>query len=366
MPRFVKVSVLPLVALIFFPGALWSSEIILQSQKTAKIVLDPDDASWRKALPVVVPLSAQSMVSPRSGGSAGTLEVKSLYSRDEIAFLLRWKDDSKDSKWDSSGRFTDACALQFPMKSGALPSPFMGDKDNAVNIWRWMAVAQETDRFPKAYADFYRKDAIETSVKFPEKPAENLTARGFGTLERLSRQDVDALGRWQDAQWRVVLKRRMDSTAGVSFKENSVTPVSFALWNGSNKERDGMKSVAFWQTLLIGKAARAQGKSPKERGKFVFARFGCAACHGPDGKGGVKNSNSSGGEVPPLEFVKEGFTRDEVKETIRKGRNSVSEDSNAPPPPLHMNNWSQIMDEEELGDLVEYLWSLGPEKTEEW
>ncbi|MBI2069600.1 MAG: c-type cytochrome [Elusimicrobia bacterium] len=343
------------------------AEVLIRSGKVDQLTMDPNDAVWQKAQAVEVPLSKQSMVSPHGGGSVATLTVQSLYSAKEVAFRLQWKDATKDDRWDLTNRFSDACALQFPMKSKTLPSPFMGDINNPVNIWRWAAIVQQAERFPKAYADFYRQDAIETTIKFHDKAGENLIAVGFGTLTRQNAQDIEANGEWVDGRWSVVFKRKFSSKEGAVFKENAVFPVGFAVWDGTGKERDGMKSVGFWQWLILGKAEAPYGKSPAEKGKSIFARYGCATCHGPDGKGGVKNPNSQGGEIPRIDRVAEGFTEEEVKKVIMDGRIPVPEDAKAPLPPFWMNAWKSVLSEEELHNLVDYLFSLLPKgKKEEW
>ena len=66
-------------------------------------------------------------------------------------------------------------------------------------------------------------------------------------------------------------------------------------------------------------------------------------------------------EVPPLIYVAEGFTREELKEMIRKGRYPARSDPNGTAPPLWMPAWEQKISEEELDALAEYLLSLHPD-----
>ena len=101
--------------------------------------------------------------------------------------------------------------------------------------------------------------------------------------------------------------------------------------------------------------------SKVEQGKAVFQKYGCAACHGVEGRGGVRNKNMEmAEEVPPLIYVADGFTREELKETIRKGRYPARSDSSGPTPPLWMPAWEQKISEEELDALADYLFSLQP------
>ncbi len=102
--------------------------------------------------------------------------------------------------------------------------------------------------------------------------------------------------------------------------------------------------------------------SPVERGRAVFAKYGCAGCHGADGKGGVPNPNAKTAEqVPALTYVADGYTRDELQKLIMNGqREIVAMDPKRPPPPLYMPAWRGTIKDSEYGDLVAYLFSLKP------
>ena len=73
---------------------------------------------------------------------------------------------------------------------------------------------------------------------------------------------------------------------------------------------------------------------PMERGHEVYHNYGCAGCHGPDGKGGVPNPNAKTAQlVPDLIHVAEGYTKDELKARILKGQREITAlDPNRPPP----------------------------------
>ena len=101
---------------------------------------------------------------------------------------------------------------------------------------------------------------------------------------------------------------------------------------------------------------------PVERGKAVYQKYGCVGCHGVDGRGGIKNKNMEmAEEVPPLIYVAEGFTKEELKQTIRNGRYPARSDPHDLAPPLWMPSWKEKISEEELDALADYLLSLSPE-----
>lgn len=105
------------------------------------------------------------------------------------------------------------------------------------------------------------------------------------------------------------------------------------------------------------------------RGRAVYSRYGCAGCHGVDGKGGHPNANAeTEGKIPGVTFVAEGFTRGELRKKILDGFAAVGKkDPNGPRPPFRMPGWAGQMSDREVADLVEYLWSLYPKtESEKW
>ncbi len=100
---------------------------------------------------------------------------------------------------------------------------------------------------------------------------------------------------------------------------------------------------------------------PVEHGEAVFRKYGCVGCHGPQGRGGIRNANMDlGEEVPALTYVSDGYSRDEIKEIIREGRYPGRADSAHLSPPLWMPPWKEKLSDEELEAVVEYLFSLRP------
>ena len=106
--------------------------------------------------------------------------------------------------------------------------------------------------------------------------------------------------------------------------------------------------------------------NPLERGHEVYRNYGCAGCHGPDGKGGVPNPNAKTAElVPDLIHVADGYTNDELKARILKGQREITPlDPNRPAPPLYMPAWGGTIKDAEVDDLAAYLMSLKPKGEE--
>ena len=102
--------------------------------------------------------------------------------------------------------------------------------------------------------------------------------------------------------------------------------------------------------------------TPVERGKAVFEKYGCAACHGIGGVGGRKNANGGlGQEAPPLLYVKAYYGNDveSLKHLLRTGRQPVPRaDPTRPNPALYMPAWKDRISDPDLDALVAYLFSL--------
>jgi|GEM_PF-624916 len=353
------------ILISFLTQGAFAAELNITSKYVKKAALDPMSKVWDKAEIVSVPLIRQNLVAPHGGGAVKEVEVRSLYTNSEIFIRLTWIDETKDTQFSMTEKFSDACAIEMPMNSEILPSFIMGEKNIPVNIWIWHAKEEGVD-FPPAYSDYYRKDALHAVLEGRPTMIENLIAEGFGTITPLEIQDVEGKGVWKDGKWNVVLKRKLESASGVALKKDLSFPIAFAIWDGGSKDRDGAKSVSPWHILSIGRApAIEMPKDAVKAGERVYLRYGCVTCHGREGKISAKNLNAQGGKVPALTYVAEGFTGAELKDRISKGRSPEKEDVTGPYPPLRMNAWKSVMDETELDNLVQYLLSLMP-KTEGW
>jgi mono/diheme cytochrome c family protein len=103
-----------------------------------------------------------------------------------------------------------------------------------------------------------------------------------------------------------------------------------------------------------------------EAGKQDFARFGCAGCHGTELEGGVPNPNAQGGQVPSLLHLSDDYTKDEIIAVIRNGRAPPLDNPSGPTPPLYMPSWKHLLSDEDIHQIVEFLWSKQQKSKESW
>lgn len=213
-------------ALLALLPTLAAAQAEIRVERTAAAVgVDPDHPAWATVPASFVKLETAFPGHPSISGTALTqeAEVRALATPKGLALRLEWRDPAADER-KTQHRFADGVAVQFARDGKVDTTPYMGGAGRHVNIWYWNAA---------------------------KNAAENLWADGFGTLARLPTQDVTAHGRHVDGKWRVVFFRTWRSSEKRAARiDAGAQPVAFAVWNGTNDERDGFKAVTMqWQTL---------------------------------------------------------------------------------------------------------------------
>lgn len=106
--------------------------------------------------------------------------------------------------------------------------------------------------------------------------------------------------------------------------------------------------------------------TPAARGRLVYDKFGCAACHAADARGGTRNFNYENEVEPNLRKTVSTFSREELRARISNGVAVVGKkDPKGATPPLYMPAWKDKIKGQDMEDLLTYLYSIA-EKTEEW
>ena len=160
------------------------------------------------------------------------VEVRVARAGGKLLVQLAWRDVTRDAvtlaevptsapetrfrkvQTEADDRFFDAAAVMFPEKAdgaGTSPSLQMGDPEHPVQIYYWNAT----------------------------RGAILMQAAGRSTTKRTG-QAFPANGTYQNGQWNVTMELP-DLPSG--------TTLAFAVWNGSQKDRDGRKYFSVWQVL---------------------------------------------------------------------------------------------------------------------
>ena len=197
--------------------------------------------------------------------------VKVVYNNKNIAVYIEWKDKTPSIQpLYTSNAFADGVSVEFPNEFGrgkTLPYIGMGDLSHPVTVYLQKTVAGRD----------YEKTFI---------------AEGFGSLTEIKENGVSMEMKYNKAErkWTAVIKRPLKT-------ENSdlragLVPIAFAIWDGSQYERDGNKSLSRWKFIRLkdyqidkeylsyiswGDMIHKEG-NPK-RGKQLTIQNGCNACH---------------------------------------------------------------------------------------
>jgi DMSO reductase family type II enzyme heme b subunit len=206
----------------------------------AKALGDPDAAVWSDADAASVELAPTSLALQPSAYLAQTerdrpvgrvkqVHVRALHNGSEIAFHLEWEDSAREDTVADNDAFPDGAALLFPLREGA-PLMTMGSEEKPVAAWHWRA-----DR--------------------PTHARSNV-AQGLGSTRIVDEDSIATAASWRDGRWRLVFRRPLR----VSGAENEVIQigvgdtlqVAFAVWEGGNGERGGLKSFSpGWHPLTL-------------------------------------------------------------------------------------------------------------------
>ena len=199
-------------------------------------LLEPNAPEWAPLTPDAIPLSPTPILSQPSAyvqavwkdrpyGAARELNVQAAHNGESIFFRLSWTDATRDDEISDTDAFADAAAVLFPEKGDA-PLTSMGSPDQPVFAWLW------------------RPDLDEPY---------HVTAQGIGSSQRLPANGITARGEHSGGGWRLVISRRLSGKgAGLLLAPGAKGKVAFAVWQGSDHERGGLKAATLeWQQLEI-------------------------------------------------------------------------------------------------------------------
>lgn len=201
----------------------------------AEILRDPESRIWDQAAVQRVGLNRTPPMydtDPPSSLDIAFVDVRLARTGGKLLVHLGWKDATENSATLSKApdtppetrvykehtqateRFFDGVAVMFPSQpsaAGISPSLQMGDAGDPVTIYYWNAA----------------------------RGAMLMEAQGRGTTRRTG-QTFSARALYRAGEWRAVLELP-DLPAGQQ--------LSFAVWNGSQSDRDGRKYFSVWHTL---------------------------------------------------------------------------------------------------------------------
>lgn len=203
---------------------------------------DPRAQAWRGSIPgELIALDATPLANQpseyikasrneREIGKVRSLQVQAAHNGADIFFHLTWEDSNKDDAITDNDKFPDACGILMPLNGGDPPIDEMGSEKAPVNAWFWRADLDDQ--------------------------AHNTVARGLGTTEFSEKCPILTKSFWGSGAWAVVFSRPLavpdQKDEATQLAPGQTVKIGFAVWEGSNGERAGVKSFSKeWRDLEL-------------------------------------------------------------------------------------------------------------------
>jgi DMSO reductase family type II enzyme heme b subunit len=204
-------------------------------------LLDPTAAEWSSIAGESLKLDATPLANQPSEyikasrdekkiGKIRSLMVQAAHTGTDILFRLSWEDANKNVEITDNDVFPDGCGILMPLGPGDPPIDEMGSKDAPVNAWFWRADLKDQPH--------------------------NTIAKGLGTTVFSKTCPIQTKSLWGNGAWAVVFTRALAvpdlKDEATQLAPGATVKVGFAVWEGSNGERAGVKSFSKeWRDLTL-------------------------------------------------------------------------------------------------------------------
>lgn len=252
----------------------------------------PEDPVWDTINSIELPLAGQIIAKPRLWmPSVDSIKVKSFFNAQYIVFLLEWDDNTNEQ----DETYSDSVALQFPTaipEGSQKPYFAMGGSGKSVTIWQWRAYDELRKNAEKDLAETgggetatdggtsvdeadvdasgesesipgaEHTEVAEGETKIPQfvefAKIKEMNAKGFKnvTVQPSASQHTKSLGVWKNGKWKVMVASPIatnDKKLDIQFEAGKLIPYALAVWDGSNQEVGGLKSISSWYYLNLEK-----------------------------------------------------------------------------------------------------------------
>jgi complex iron-sulfur molybdoenzyme family reductase subunit gamma len=213
-----------------------------RTTKSEKELLDSGSAFWKKSRKTKVETTATPLANQPSPyikgvydeskiGAVKELSLSVVHNNKNIFFYFEWASPKPNREIGDINVFPDGLGVLFPLKDlEKTQIKEMGSKEYPTNGWYW------------------RPD-------FDEKP-KNQVAHGLSTTLYTKKSSIQSHSSWSKNTWCLVMTRPLTIDAtdeeAVQLKPGSPIGIGFAVWEGSNGERGGVKAFSKeWRELVI-------------------------------------------------------------------------------------------------------------------
>lgn len=264
---------------IGFASALWQKAKVASIEVYPQTTIEMNDADLMKI---------------NADNKAKRISVQSMSDGKQIAFLIQWKDGTKNLQEGlSSTAYGDGFAVQFPTVLDKLPYIGMGSDGRAVIVHLQKATGKTYE--PNNNKDVYHQVSSSNQNAFAKdltKYKDEVEKQGNGDYQRVfiaegfrsttqirdNSEPFTMQMKYEKGLWRGLLVRPLKSKH-LDLQQGSF-PVAFAFWDGDKKNRDGAKLLSSWVGVGTSKLAyldELQG-GDVQNGETIMME-NCAACH---------------------------------------------------------------------------------------
>ncbi len=213
------------------------------------------------------------------------LEVRSIYTENEIALLIVWHDIRKDTSGKNAPDMEvpkfEAPKMPVAEAQGTGGDPFAEESaaaasdpfaDEAADAPTEASSSQYSDaiavQFPAvlpAADDFKRPYFILGDEKHPvelwfadlaKAKGELYIGKGSDKLAMSDKSNFTLIAGYNEGEWVAIFSRKREADGSINFPETRFIPIAFSVWDGFNEERGSKRGLTSWFSLFL---------SPKEK-----------------------------------------------------------------------------------------------------
>jgi hypothetical protein len=141
--------------------------------------------------------------------------------------------------------FSDAVAIQWPQVAPAgIRKPYFifGDAQSPVDLW---------------------------FVDLATKRVATYVGRGSASVVASPGDEIESIASFDRGEWRVVFKRSLRSSSGVTFRAEQFVPIAFSVWDGFHRERGNKRALSRWLYAYLEPSGEVSVAGPMVRAAIV-------------------------------------------------------------------------------------------------
>jgi mono/diheme cytochrome c family protein len=288
------------------------------------IELERGEELFASAQPALLPVMGQIVQRGRAfNPGARAVEVRAVYDKDEIAFMVSWSDIQANRNGQNSPHLQVEEEVPVASDDGggaADEGGFWGEEETTDDAGDFWGDEEGDDASESGGDDFWGDDGGDTpstadadsaefsdaialqfpriqpvgirqpyfingdaqnpvelwyvDLGYPDAP-EVWEGRGSDALTVTDEDPPYVAATYQDGQWTVIFKRPRAPGQGIGFAEDTFVPLAISLWDGFNEERGTRRGITAWYPVYVPPLATVSPVAPmvKTAGGVLLAEL---------------------------------------------------------------------------------------------